>query len=84
MKHRPGDPRGRASCLATIAGRIIGQRHHGVLRVAITGVDGAGKTQLADELVPLMIGRVGLSVIRSSIDGFHNPRVIRYRRGRKG
>lgn len=51
------------------------------VRVAVDGVDGVGKTTLANELVePLQ--RRGLPVIRGSIDGFHNPRSVRYRRGR--
>lgn len=81
MTHRAADDPVRAAFLAALAARIVGQRHEGVLRVAITGVDGAGKTRLADELAPL-IERAGLPVIRGSIDGFHNPRAIRYRRGR--
>ena len=49
-------------------------------RVAIDGIDGAGKTSLADELVqPLR--ELGRTVIRASVDGFHKPRVERYRRG---
>jgi uridine kinase len=55
------------------------ERPHPV-RVAIDGVDAAGKTTLADELAPA-IERCGRSVIRASIDGFHRPRVDRYRRG---
>jgi uridine kinase len=52
------------------------------LRVAIDGVDAAGKTTLANELVaPLQA--LGHSVIRASVDDFHNPREIRYRRGRE-
>jgi len=51
------------------------------VRVGIDGVDAAGKTMLADELVePLRVR--GYNVIRASIDGFHNPREIRYRQGR--
>jgi uridine kinase len=51
------------------------------VRVAVDGRDGAGKTMLADELVqPLQ--NIGRPVIRASIDGFHNPRLIRYGRGR--
>jgi uridine kinase len=50
------------------------------LRVAIDGVDAAGKTTLADELVAPLI-QLGRPVVRASIDGFHNPRAIRYRRG---
>jgi uridine kinase len=48
--------------------------------VAIDGVDGVGKTTLAEELVgPL--ARTGRQVIRASVDGFHHPRATRYRRG---
>ncbi len=50
------------------------------VRVAIDGVDAAGKTTLADELAVLLIQR-GYSVIRASIDGFHRPRAERHRQG---
>jgi len=50
------------------------------LRVAIDGVDAAGKTTFANELVE-PLEKLGRHVIRASIDGFHNPRVIRYLRG---
>ncbi len=50
------------------------------LRVAIDGVDGAGKTTLADELTPLIEAR-GRPVVRASVDDFHRPRDERYRRG---
>ena len=56
------------------------QRRHPV-RVAIDGVDAAGKTVFADELKPLLEGR-GREVIRSSMDWFHNPRRLRHARGR--
>jgi len=56
------------------------QRRHPV-RVAIDGVDAAGKTVFADELKPLLEDR-GREVIRSSIDWFHNPRRLRHVRGR--
>ena len=50
-------------------------------RVAIDGVDAAGKTTFANELVrPLE--KLNRHVIRASIDGFHNPRLVRYRRGK--
>src|SRR6185295_11684400 len=55
------------------------QRDH-PLRVGIDGVDGVGKTTLADELVgPLR--NLNRRVIRASVDGFHNPASIRYRQG---
>ena len=49
-------------------------------RVAIDGVDAAGKTTLADDLTNL-VQEHGRPVIRASIDGFHNPASIRHRRG---
>lgn len=49
-------------------------------RVAIDGVDGAGKTTLGDDLAPL-IEACGRPVIRASIDCFHRPSEARYRRG---
>ena len=49
-------------------------------RIAIDGPDAAGKTTLADELAVLLRSE-GREVIRASIDGFHRPRVQRYRRG---
>ena len=64
--------------LADILAKIIPPHP---LRVAIDGVDAAGKTTLADELAPLLQSR-GRPLIRSSIDYFHNPRAIRYQRGR--
>lgn len=60
-----------ADIVAALPGRVI---------VAVDGVDGAGKTTFADRLKPL-IEEHGRPVVRSSVDGFHNPRAIRYRRG---
>lgn len=54
---------------------------HGILRVAIDGVDGAGKTVLGDELAGTLRGR-GLDVVRAGVDGFHHPPAIRYQQGR--
>jgi uridine kinase len=71
----------RAELLETLAERIDGLRWPFPVRVAIDGVDGAGKTMFADELTePLM--RRGRPVIRASVDDFHRPRRERYRLGR--
>jgi uridine kinase len=70
-----------AAVLNAVAERIQRQVAGGVLRVGIDGVDGAGKTTFADKLATALADRQ-LHVIRSSIDGFHNPRSIRYARGR--
>ena len=51
------------------------------MRVGVDGVDGAGKTHFADELAELLKAS-GRSAIRASVDGFHNPKAVRYRRGR--
>lgn len=70
----------RAAFLAELTRRIVSTRPLGVARIAITGVDGAGKTSLANELAPLVDAH--RPSIRASIDGFHNPRAIRHARGR--
>jgi uridine kinase len=70
----------RLQMLEAIAQRIAQIKRPHPLRVAIDGVDAAGKTTLADELVaPLQTH--GLPVIWASIDNFHNPARLRHRRG---
>lgn len=69
----------RALVLERVASEIRRILGAGVTRVAIDGVDGAGKTCFANELAS-WFGDV--EVIRSSVDGFHNPRVVRYSRGK--
>jgi uridine kinase len=61
--------------------RIVGVKRTHPVRIAIDGVDGVGKTMLADELADTLSTH-GRPVIRASIDGFHNPRIVRYRLGR--
>jgi uridine kinase len=51
-------------------------------RVAVDGIDGAGKTWFADDLARVLTGR-GLAVQRVSIDHFLAPEVVRYARGRR-
>jgi uridine kinase len=70
----------RKEIVGNIATRFAGVHLRHPVRVAIDGVDAAGKTILADELAGA-IERLGRPVIRASIDGFHNPRAIRRRRG---
>jgi len=71
----------RSALLAEVAERIGAAQHKHTVRVAIDGIDAAGKTTLASELAPLILDR-GRPVIRATIDGFHNPRAVRYKRGR--
>lgn len=70
----------RLEVLAQLAQCIVSLYRPHPLRVAIDGIDAAGKTTLADDLVR-PIEAQGRLVIRASIDGFHRPRGERYRRG---
>ncbi len=70
----------RDEALAALSERIAEMACVHPLRVAVDGIDAAGKTTLANELAPLLEAR-GRPVIRASIDGFHRPRAERYQRG---
>lgn len=69
----------RAAVLDLLADRLAALPRPAL--VAVDGVDGAGKTVLADELAAVL-GRRGDRVVRTGIDGFHRPRAERYARGR--
>jgi uridine kinase len=53
-----------------------------VALIGIDGVDGAGKSVFADELAR-ELQTTGATVVRASIDSFHNPRDVRYRQGKE-
>lgn len=72
----------RGEVLGRLAALVEQRLTHGTLRVAIDGVDAAGKTTLADDLAELL-ERSGVSVLRASIDGFHLPASVRHRRSAK-
>jgi uridine kinase len=71
----------RQHILHTIAEAIMRLPSAHVVRVGIDGIDGAGKSMFGDELAQILTA--GRSIIRASVDGFHNPRAIRYRLGRQ-
>ena len=71
----------RAGLLAELATRIVALPDVVPRLVGVDGVDGVGKTYLADELAEALRS-AGLTAVRVSIDGFHRPRAERYRRGR--
>jgi uridine kinase len=65
----------------TPADDILALRAANIRRVAVDGVDGAGKTHFADQLAAELVRR-DTPVIRASVDGFHQPAEHRHRRGR--
>jgi uridine kinase len=69
----------RRAVLGHVADAIIARGD--VRFVAVDGTDGAGKTCFATELAH-ELRRRERPVIRASVDGFHHPRAVRYRRGR--
>lgn len=71
----------RAAVLDDLASLITGIASSTPIRIAIDGRTASGKTTLADELAAVL-GETGREVIRTSIDGFHRPKVERYARGR--
>jgi uridine kinase len=76
----PDQSKHRSGVINQLADLILSVQRTHPLRVAIDGVDAAGKTVLGDELAAV-IEAGGRPVIRASLDGFHNPQQVRYRLG---
>ncbi len=72
----------RAQLLEQTANWILEARRTHPLRVAVDGIDAAGKTTFADGLAQV-IQQLGCPVVRASLDHFHRPRLERYRRGKE-
>ncbi len=70
----------REDAIQELAARIANVSVPHPIKVAIDGIDAAGKTTLADSLARFMRD-AGFEVIRASIDGFHRPRSERLARG---
>ena len=70
----------RARVLAAVAARVPGADGQGCVRVAVDGVDGAGKSVFADELAAVL-REAGRHVVRASVDDFHHVRAVRYAQG---
>lgn len=71
----------RMTLLDEICAFAAGLHAEPAVRIGVDGVDGVGKTTFADQLGQAL-ERQGRMVIRSSVDGFHNPASIRHRLGR--
>lgn len=70
----------RQHTLEQVAQRILALPSAHPLRIAIDGIDAAGKTTLANELA-LLLQEHDRVVIRASIDDFQRSRRERYRQG---
>lgn len=70
----------RKQLLEKLADLILNIERDHPVRVGIDGVEASGKTTLAKELAIELEDR-RQSVIRASIDRFHNPKELRYRLG---
>jgi uridine kinase len=73
-------PFGRAKIIASVADAVIACNEP-IVRVAVDGVSGAGKTAFADELA-VELRNARRTVVRASADDFHRPKAQRYRMGR--
>lgn len=73
----------RTQVLSRAAREILGRRIDGKpLLVGVDGIDGAGKSTFADEVAGVLVSH-GVTVVRSTVDSFHNPKSVRWRRGRR-
>lgn len=71
----------RDKLLRLLAKQILGIQKNLPVLVGIDGVDASGKTTLANELAEYLKDS-NRNIIRTSIDGFHNPEKVRYAQGR--
>ncbi|MGM0866687.1 MAG: hypothetical protein ACQEWF_18595 [Bacillota bacterium] len=72
----------RSKLISELANRILSLRINHPVRVGVSGITASGKTTLANELAKELLCRKK-KVIRTSIDNFHNPRDIRYKKGKE-
>jgi uridine kinase len=71
----------RERVLGRIADHLCERRPGHPLRVAVDGITASGKTTLARELTAA-VASMGRPAAHLTMDGFHNPRVVRHRLGR--
>lgn len=68
--------------VSELTDKILRLKKEHPVRVGVSGITASGKTTLADKLADELKSR-RKDVIRTSIDNFHNPRGLRYRRGKE-
>ena len=67
--------------IPAVADALAVRRPGHTLRVAVDGRTAAGKTTFAGHLAEALRAQ-GRDVVHAGIDGFHNPRAVRYAKGR--
>lgn len=67
--------------VGSVSARIAALGNGGTLRVAVDGRTASGKSTFARALAARLAAG-GCPVLHTSIDGFHNPKAVRYARGR--
>lgn len=78
---KPISSRQRTHVVEDVADAIARRAASGVFRVGVDGIDGGGKSTFADEVATALSSR-GINVLRSTTDSFHNPRAVRWARGK--
>ena len=68
----------RSDLIRDLVGAICDVVRDRPTRVAFDGIDAAGKTTLSNE-VAIALDNCGRQIVRASIDGFHNPKIVRRR-----
>ncbi|PEJ39001.1 uridine kinase [Bacillus pseudomycoides] len=72
----------RQTIIREIVERIFMVKLDHPLRVGVSGITASGKTTFANELQK-EIHLQGGKAVRTSIDNFHNPRIVRYSQGKE-
>lgn len=78
---KPGTALTRQRLVEYLSGHILDGHRNRPFRVGIDGIDASGKTVLAEDIADALKGS-GRQAIRASVDGFHNPKKVRYMKGR--
>ncbi|MEH7455390.1 hypothetical protein [Gottfriedia acidiceleris] len=72
----------RSKLISDLVNKILCLKVDHPIRVGVSGITASGKTTIANEIAEELRHRKK-NVIRTSIDHFHNPRKIRYKRGKE-
>jgi uridine kinase len=71
------------SIVSTVSEQLLRIKSASPLVIGLNGVDGAGKTEFVKRLKAKLQKDSVRQVESVSIDGFHNPREVRYAKGRR-